>query len=279
VFSNLTNSAKAFLFYVFAFGLTVCVSLLAPLLGGIYPFIHMYTPTLAVLIMMLVVTRDGYSRAGWATLGLHRLGLRFWALALLGPLVVMSAIYGFVWSIGVGQFALPDGFTLDKLALYLSTGLGIAVALGLGEEIGFRGYLLPRLMHMGTTRALLLSGLLHALWHFPLLLLTPIYPIVGSWLIVGPIFLVTLTTAGVFYGYLQLRSKSVWPAPLAHSVINTSFEWFAMFTITTSPLALEYLAGETGVLTLLATVLTAGFILYRLHQGRNRLVVQLPSVA
>ena len=133
MFSNLTNSAKAFLFYVFAFGLTVCVSLLAPLLGGIYPFIHMYTPTLAVLIMMLIVTRDGYSRAGWATLGLHRLGLRFWALALLGPLVVMSAIYGFVWSIGVGQFALPDGFTLDKLALYLSTGLGIAVALGLGE--------------------------------------------------------------------------------------------------------------------------------------------------
>lgn len=85
---------------------------------------------------------------------------------------------------------------------------------------------------------------MHALWHFPLLLLTPIYPIVGSWLIVGPIFLVTLTTAGVFYGYLQLRSKSVWPATLAHGVINTSFEWFAMFTITTSPLALEYLAGS-----------------------------------
>src|SRR4051794_15512728 len=257
--------------------MTVCVSLLAPLLGDIYPLIHMYTPTLAVLIMMLVVTRDGYSKAGWASLGLHRLGLRFWALALLGPLVVMSAIYGLVWSIGVGQFVLPDGFTVDKLVFYLSTGLGIATALALGEEIGFRGYLLPRLMHLGTARALLLSGLMHAFWHFPLLLMTPIYPIVGSWLIVGPIFLVTLTTAGVFYGYLQLRSKSVWPATLAHGVINTAFEWFAMFTITASPLALEYLGDETGVLTLLATVLTAGFILYRLRQGRNRLVVQLPA--
>jgi uncharacterized protein len=279
LFTNLSNSAKAFLFYVFAFGLTVSVALLAPLLDGIYPFIHMYTPTLAVLIMMLVVTRDGYSKAGWATLGLHRLGLRFWALALLGPVVVMSAIYGLVWSTGIGQFVLPDDFTLPLLVTNLSTGIGISSALALGEEIGFRGYLLPRLMHLGTGRALLLSGLMHALWHFPLLLLTPIYPIVGSWLIVAPIFLVTLTAAGVFYGYLQLMSKSVWPATLAHGVINTAFEWFAMFTITASPLALEYLAGETGVLTLLATVLTAGFILYRLRQRRSILPVQVPSAA
>jgi hypothetical protein len=41
-------------------------------------------------------------------------------------------------------------------------------------------------------------------------------------------------------------------------------------------IALEYLVGETGVLTLLATVLTAGFILYRLRQ-RGSLAVQLPS--
>jgi len=52
LFTNLSNSTKALLFYVFAFGLTVCVALLAPLLGGIYPILHMYTPTLAVLIMM-----------------------------------------------------------------------------------------------------------------------------------------------------------------------------------------------------------------------------------
>jgi hypothetical protein len=52
-----------------------------------------------------------------------------------------------------------------------------------------------------------------------------------------------------------------------------------MFTITASPLALEYLAGETGILTLLATVLTAGFILYRLRQRRNNLAVHVPSAA
>jgi membrane protease YdiL (CAAX protease family) len=277
MFTNLTNSAKAFLFYVLAFGMTVCVSLLAPLLGELTVFIHMYTPTLAVVIMMLVVTRDGYSKAGWATLGLHRLGLRWWLLALIGPLVVMSAVYGIVWNTGMAQFALPDGFTLAQLATILATGIGISSAVGLGEEIGFRGYLLPRLTQLGTARALLLSGLMHALWHFPLMLMTPVYPILGNWLIVGPIILLTITAAGVFYGYLQLSSKSVWPSTLAHGVINTAFDFFPLFTVTAAPLALEYLASEKGVLTLAATALSAGVILYRLRQRRGALAVQLPS--
>jgi uncharacterized protein len=276
LFTNLTNSAKAFLFYVIALGLTLTVSLL-PFLGRLTGFIHMYTPILSVLIMMLVVTRDGYSKAGWATLGLHRLGLRWWLLALIGPLAVMSAAYGIVWNTGMAQFVLPEGFTPARLATNVAIGIGISSALGLGEEIGFRGYLLPRLTQLGTTRALLLSGLMHAIWHFPLMLLTPIYPILGNWFIVGPIILLTITAAGVFYGCLQLASKSVWPATLAHGVINTFFDFFPIFTVTAAPLALEYLAGETGVLTLVATALGAGVILYRLRQRRGTLAVRLPS--
>jgi len=275
--TNLTNSAKAFLFFAIAFGLTVTVSLLAPLLGDMTVFIHMFTPAVSVLIMMLVVTRDGYAKTGWAALGLHRAGLRWWLLALAGPLAVMSVVYGLVWNTGVAQFVLPDGFTLSALASNVAIDLGISSALALGEEIGFRAYLLPRLTQLGTTRALLLSGLLHAIWHFPLMLLTPVYPILGSWLIVGPIILLTLTTAGVFYGYLQLASRSVWPSTLAHGTINTAFSFFALFTATASPLALEYLAGETGVLTLAATALSAGVILYGLRQRRGKLAMQLRS--
>jgi uncharacterized protein len=269
MFTHLTNSAKAFLFFVIAFGLTVIVSLLYPLLGQITAIVHMFTPVLSVLIMMLIVTPEGYSKTGWATLGLHRAGLRWWLLALIGPLVMMSAVYGLVWSTEVAQAVLPNGFSLAGLASNLPIGFGIACALAFGEEIGFRGYLLPRLTQLGTTRALLLSGLMHAVWHFPLMLLTPFIPVVGNWLIMIPVFVLTLTAAGVFYGYLQLTSRSVWPATLAHGAINTSFPLFAIFTITASPLALAYLAGEMGVLTLIATAIGAGWLLYRLGQGRR----------
>ena len=67
MFTHIGNTAKAFLFFGIAFGLTLTASLLYPLLGGLTPFIHTYSPTLSVLIMMLVVTRDGYSKTGWST--------------------------------------------------------------------------------------------------------------------------------------------------------------------------------------------------------------------
>jgi membrane protease YdiL (CAAX protease family) len=228
----------------------------------------MFTPTLAVLIMMLVVTRDGYSKAGWATLGLHRLGLRWWVVALIGPLIAISAIYGLVWSIGVAHPVVPDGlFTPAVLSSMLTSGLGVSCAVAIGEEIGFRGYLLPRLMHLGATRALLLSGLLFAIWHLPLMLLTPFIPVLGNWLIMIPVLVLTLTGGGVFYGYLRLSSRSVWPGTLAHGGINWLFALFADLTVTASPVALAYLAGEMGVLTLLVIGVAAGWLLYRLAQG------------
>jgi hypothetical protein len=54
---------------------------------------------------------------------------------------------------------------------------------------------------------------------------------------------------------------------------------FKMFTVASSPLALGYLAGETGVLMLAGSTVAADVILYRLRQRRDNLAVQLPSRA
>jgi membrane protease YdiL (CAAX protease family) len=279
VFTNLTNFTKALIFYGLAFGLTTIVSFLSPRLGHppVLTFLlHMYTPTVAALLMLLVVTRDGYAKSGWRSLGFQRFGIRSVGLALLAPLVLMSGVYGLVWSTGVGRFATPAGFSLVELPLNVIIGLVITASFALGEEIGFRGYMLPRLMHLGTTRAYVLSGLLHGLWHFPLLLLTPLQPIHGSWLIIGPVFLMILTAAGVFYGYVQ-QTGGMWLATLAHGAINQFLDLFKMFTVTTSPVLLEYMAGETGVLTLAVTVLLVGVILYRLHQQQASGMMHLPA--
>jgi len=77
MFTQLTDTVKAALFYAIAFGLTLCVALLAPRLGDGAMLLHMYTPTVAALLMLLVVTRDGHTRAGWSALGLGRAGLRY----------------------------------------------------------------------------------------------------------------------------------------------------------------------------------------------------------
>jgi uncharacterized protein len=265
MFTQLTTSAKAFLFFGIAFGLTLTVSLLSPLLSEATPLVHMFTPLLSTLLLLLLVTRDGYSKAGWAALGLQRAGFRAWGLALLVPFIILGFGYSVLWLTGIASFAVPADVPAT-LPLLLVVGIVMSSLVGFGEEVGFRGYLLPQLASLGHGRALLLSGLLHAIWHLPVLLLTPYYHSEGNLLIVVPLFLATLTLAGVFYGYLRLTMDSVWPSTLAHGAFNSFWSTFTAFTVTTSPLALEYLAGETGILPLTATAIVAGWVAYRLSR-------------
>jgi uncharacterized protein len=277
MFRQLTDTAKAGLFYALALALAFGCAAAAPLLGERVTLLNMFTSLLAVLLMQLVVTRDGYSRAGWAGLGLHKAGLRAWGLAIALPFLVIAFSYVVVWLSGIAWFAVPAdfpgaaGLLIDFLLGFAVVGLTAALA----EEIGWRGYLLPRLTSLGQKRALLLSGLLHGIWHLPVMLLTPYYHNVGSPLIVVPLFLATLTFAGVFYGYLRLMTDSIWPVAIAHSALNAFWNIFARFTASASPVALAYLAGEAGLLPLIATAAGAGWLAYlaRARTPRVRLAV------
>jgi membrane protease YdiL (CAAX protease family) len=274
--TKLSHAAKAGLFYGLALGLAVVVASNAASLGERSVLLNMLTPLAAVLLMLLVITRDGYHKVGWQGLGLHRAGWRRWGLAVGGPLLVLSITYSLVWATGIGRLVWPADQGVVDMLLNLVINLLFAVLFALSEEIGFRGYLLPHLLHLGHTRALLLSGLLHGAWHLPIMLLTPYYHSEGNPWIVIPLFLLTLTAAGVFYGYLQLTSASTWPAAVAHGAFNTLWNQFSSLTLAAgSPLLLEYLAGESGLLTLIGTALLAAWLLSRLNRSAAQVDLRL----
>ncbi len=264
MFTQLSSLTKASLYYLIAFTLALLVALFGQGLGERSAILSMFTPLAAVLLMLLVVTRDGYTRVGWRALGLERAGWESWGLALLGPLLVMSCTYAIVWSTGIGRLTLTSDQGVIDFLLNLVISLIVTALLALAEEIGWRGYLLPHLLPLGRMKALLISGLLHGLWHLPLMLLTPFYHASGNRLMVVILFLLTLTVAGVLYGYLRLSSGSLWPVALAHGALNTFWYQFSAVTVAaSSPLLLEYLAGESGLLSLLGAAFLAGWLLYR----------------
>jgi uncharacterized protein len=263
MFPQIGSVTKAGLYYVIAFALAVVVAMFGERLGEMSRLVSMFTPLAAVLIMLLVVTRDGYGWDGWRNLGLHQLGLSGWPLAILGPIFVLSCTYGIVWLTGIGRIEWSNFGGMSDLVSSLLIGTLYAMA----EEVGWRGYLLPMLLPLGRTRALLLSGLLHGVYHLPLMLMTPYYHGSGNRFIVIFLFLATMTAAGVIYGYLRLTTESTWPAAVAHNVFNTVWYTFASITVAVaSPLLLEYLAGESGVLTLLGVVVMASWLIYRLNR-------------
>lgn len=274
MFTHLTDLTKAFIFYGLAFTLTLIVAPLSSLGEGVL-LLAMFTPLISLLLMLLVVTRDGYSKAGWASLGLQRAGFGGWGIALFVPLLVLGLAYTVLWSTGIADLVVPaaiGGTPINALfpLLVLLAIVKNTLTNSLAEEIGWRGYFFPRLLTLGPGRAMLLSGLLHGVWHLPVIFFTPFYHSEGNrWIVVG-LFLSTITIAGMIYGYLRLTTDSVWPAALAHSAHNTIWDILVAFTVTGSPLVTEYLAGETGLLTLIGYAVVAGWLLYRLNQHPRR---------
>jgi membrane protease YdiL (CAAX protease family) len=128
--------------------------------------------------------------------------------------------------------------------------------LNFGEEWGWRGYLLPRLLPLGQWPALLLSGAVWGLWHAPLILMGfdyPRSPILGLALItlVGMIF-------GTLLGWTRLATGSVWPAVLGHAAIDANQVAGGVFALMAAHAALDTtqvtLLGWTGWLLPLAFI-------------------------
>lgn len=270
MFPSLSDARKVTVFFCLVMALSVTTISLIP--GEAVVPANMFTPLAAALLMLWAVTREGYSAARRASLGLQRAGFRGWGLALLLPLPILLLNYGLIWGTGLGAFVAP-GSDAVRLLIKLPIGLLIGLALASGEEIGFRGYVLPRLAGLGRQQAVLVSGLLHAIWHLPLVFLTPYYHNGGNSLVVTPLFLLMLTAAGVIYGYLRLTYDSLWPAVILHSAFNAYWGLFAAVTVASSPLAAEYLGGESGLLTLIPTAILAGWFLRRLGPGAGLALV------
>jgi uncharacterized protein len=77
-------------------------------------------------------------------------------------------------------------------------------------------------------------------------------------LIILPLFVATIVAAAFVYGDLRIATGSIWPASIAHGVHNASWGALAGLTVTSSPVLVnEYLAGDTGVFILMATIVAA----------------------
>jgi membrane protease YdiL (CAAX protease family) len=159
---------------------------------------------------------------------------------------------------------MPEDGIVDLLLNFLIQVVLLMLTFSLAEEIGIRGYLLPKLMSLGRTRALAISGLVFATWHMPLILLTPVFP-VGNKLISLPLFYATVVAASFVYGYLRLYTGGVWPASLAHAVHNAAWGALGAFTATSYPVIVnKYLVGDFGVLILVGAVIGAVWLNRRL---------------
>lgn len=130
-----------------------------------------YGPTLAALITAAAIYgREGVA-AIWKRITQRPIAARLIALAILGPLLASAALVVLAGLAGVDLAPSSDGIPIPKLILIF---FFFAVVDGpIGEEIGWRGFLLPRLLERhGPISASFALGLVWFAWHVPLYLAT-----------------------------------------------------------------------------------------------------------
>lgn len=175
---------------------------------------------------------------------------------LVGASILVAAALGFVTldptfaglSAQLAQ-ALPEGTPMPPIEVVVVAQLAIIPVGALfnsifafGEELGWRGWLVPALRPIGTWPTLLLSGAIWGFWHSPVILLGYNF---GRTDITGVLFMIGGCVAwGILLGWLRLRSASVWPAVIAHGSLNAAGGLVLLFAASQPDLAL---AGPLGV--------------------------------
>jgi membrane protease YdiL (CAAX protease family) len=118
-----------------------------------------YTPLFAAVVMLVLVSREGLP-GSLGPLGPGRL----YALAVLIPALftLVAALVAAV--IGSGRLVTGTDAPRWSVVPVLLAGTLLRV---FGEEYGWRGYLLPKLLPLGELRASLIVGVIWGVWHFP----------------------------------------------------------------------------------------------------------------
>lgn len=190
----------------------------------------MWCPGLAALVTCRLLRRD-LGSIGW-----RWPKNSYIAAAYFVPLAYTSVAYGIAWGFRLAGWnsefvhAVAESVGLNGLPVWASFTLGIIfmatggviqnLSMTLGEEIGWRGLLLPELAkHISFTKASLLSGIIWAAWHYPLLLFADYNVGTSRWyaLICST---VTCISISVILAWFRLKSESVWPAALLHACHN-----------------------------------------------------------
>jgi uncharacterized protein len=276
------NGIIAFITIAFLFAWTIASpmwfnaeGLRHPLALYLMPLI-MFAPSIAAFIVVRWVSPQADIKTATG-LRLGKNWPRYWFLCWVGmPLLVLaslalSALLG-VYQTDLQNFSglqqmlaekedgvvVLESMPLKNLVAFQLATIFIAPLLNalfaFGEEWGWRGYLLQKLLPLGQWPALIICGVIWGLWHLPVILLGynyPLYPHTG-WLFM----LVLCVLLGILFGWTRLATGSIWPAVIAHGALNGSASAINLFAAadTTIDTAQAGITGWVGWLLLTAVI-------------------------
>lgn len=184
-----------------------------------------FTPAIAAIIVRKWVTKEGFADAG---LGFRWRGnIRWYLVSWLAPLALAAVAIAIAALLGVWRFDLG---VLDHVIPGMPGWAFVAVLMLIvpllapiywGEEFGWTSYLRLRLWTDRPALSVIATGLIWAVWHYPLAFLGYIeFSNVALGLLV---WTVSFQFQEILLAWLRVRTGSIWPASIAHAGNNMVF--------------------------------------------------------
>jgi uncharacterized protein len=254
------HSATRWFFYAFMLftllfvGFTV-IALVAPEAMTVIEIVKLLLYVVMAILALVTGLKSG--RAARASTGFG--GGRFvsWLVVFVGFLVYygLSAFIN-VW---LGLAAPADNAALMQqiglvspilfaVAMIIQSGavaslLGLVIAFG--EEYGWRYYLQNELIKLGKVRGIFLVGLIWGVWHYPVIWMGHNYP--GQPVLGTLLFTIFCVLASYIFGYIVLKTGSVWLAAFAHAVNNQVYSSMLILAGTPDNMVLSFGSGIYGL--------------------------------
>lgn len=251
------TNKNIWIFLAFAFGISWAIGLVIFLTGGLVgspvlvkgtgltlalvllASVYMWGPALAHLITRLV------TKMSWKNTFIKpnlKKGWPYWLIGWFGPGLLTlagAALFFFIFPAtfdsqltalssqlnfaGVTEELInPFQFVLWQTVVAFLLAPVLNLVATFGEEFGWRAFLVPALKKFGRQKALIFSGIIWGVWHWPVILMGHNYGLDYPgfpWL--GLLAVVWFTVSvGIFFGWLTLKAESVWPAVFAHGALN-----------------------------------------------------------
>ncbi len=237
-------------------------------LFSLVAMVYMLVPAVVVVFLQMRHHGGNVATSLWVSFSVNR--WFFVALFLPALLVALSVVFnllvpGVVFNVGEGSYVSGRIVLLVVLAGFVA-GCSINALFAFGEELGWRGYMVRRLVGLPLLPASLFIGLVWGVWHAPLILLGhnyPSHPVAGVFMMVA--FCMLLSPLMV---YITLKSRSVVASAVMHGTVNALAGFPLLCLVGGSDLSngLQGYAGFAAV-----TVISLMFFLFDRYVTKERL--------
>ena len=178
---------------------------------GLFVFGLMWMPACAALLTKIIIDHS-IKGIGW-----RLCRIKYLIISYFMPIIACIIVYGFVWITGLGQF--KPNMPFKHLIIFSIIGVFIGSLSAIGEEIGWRGFLLTELRKsFSYPQICLISGIIWFVYHAPLMWFSTYNN--GNILASTVCFFFAVMGMASIANYMCLNTNSFWPGVILHASHN-----------------------------------------------------------